>query len=154
MKADLLIDGRRVAVEGEGETSLLDILREELDLVGAKPGCGIGRCGACVVLLDGMPVNACLVPRARLDGARVVTPEGLAEGTCDTILDVLRRHHIAQCGYCMNGLVVSLAWALGQPDPAIAVGEAVQGHLCRCGGLIALDRALPDLLAIAADAAS
>lgn len=151
MKVAFTLNGCVTHAEGDAWRPLLDVLREDFDLVAAKPGCGIGRCGACVVLVEGEPINACLVPLARLAGSTVTTPEAVDPVRAGHIIDVLRRHHIAQCGYCMNGLVVSLLHALDakRADPEAAICEAAVAHICRCGGLIGLDRALPDLLALA-----
>ena len=149
MRVGFTLDGRSVDAHGDDWRPLLDVLREDFDLVAAKPGCGVGRCGACVVLVDGAPVNACLVPLARLDGSTVATVEGLDPNRVDAILAILREHHVAQCGYCMNGLVVSLAHAVGaEAVGADGLREAALAHICRCGGLIGLERAIPALVAL------
>lgn len=151
MKVAFTLNGGTAHAEGDPWRPLLDVLREDFDLVAAKSGCGVGRCGACVVLVGGVPVNACLVPLARLEGETVVSPEGLDPIRAARVVDALRRHHVAQCGYCMNGLVVSLVHALdsGGDDPQATIREAAVAHLCRCGGLVGLERALPDLISTA-----
>ena len=148
MKVAFTLNGCPAQAEGDPWRPLIDILREDLDLVAAKPGCGLGRCGACVVLVEGVPVNACLVPLARLEGTNIISPEAMNAVRAGQVIEILRRHHIAQCGYCMNGLVVSLLHALdaGHADPATAIREAAVAHICRCGGLVGLERALPDLV--------
>lgn len=144
------LNGREVVVVEEWDRSLLDLMREDLDVVGAKPGCAIGRCGACTVLIDGAPVPACLVPVGRLSGVHVVTAEGLPPARIGPLLRVLRDEHAAQCGYCFNGLLVTLAWLLRRPSrPDREEATALlSGHLCRCVGHIALDRVLDRILAL------
>ena len=113
--------------------TLLDLLREAACLLGAKPGCQIGRCGACMVMLDGEAVNACLVPAWRLPGGTVVTPEALDAAA---LRQALAEAVAFQCGYCAPGITVSLAALLtgpGTPDEE-AVRTALEGHVCRCTG--------------------
>ena len=115
---------------------LLDVLRQRLGLTGTKEGCGVGMCGACTVLVDGRAVNACLVPAASLDGASVVTIEGLSAGGLDPLQQAFLDHHAIQCGFCTPGLVMS-ARALLDQNPAPTEEEirtAIQGNLCRCTG--------------------
>ena len=137
MAYDLTVNDRAVAVEGPGLRPVLDVLREDLGLLGAKPGCGEGRCGACTVLIDDEPVVACLYPLAHAAGKRVQTVEGLADGERLTALqDSLLTHGAVQCGACTPGMLISLT-ALLERDPAPtdhAVREALAGNICRCTG--------------------
>jgi carbon-monoxide dehydrogenase small subunit len=116
---------------------LIDHLREDLSLVGAKKGCSIGRCGACTVLLDGQPANACLLMLWQLEGRDVVTPEGL-DGSAD--VDILRAalasENAFQCGYCALGFVTVLVALLRErPDADDAeIRAALEGNICRCTG--------------------
>jgi carbon-monoxide dehydrogenase small subunit len=118
---------------------LLDVLREDLGLPGSKEGCGEGECGACTVLLDGEPVNSCLVAAGQCDGSKVVTVEGLARGDK---LTALQRAFVelggAQCGICTPGMLISsyalLAAARGRVPDEDEVREALAGNLCRCTG--------------------
>jgi carbon-monoxide dehydrogenase small subunit len=118
-------------------TRLLDVLREELLLTGTKEGCGEGECGSCTVLLDGEPVNACLVAIGQTDGRKVVTIEGL--GTTDHLAPLAQcfvDHGGAQCGICTPGMIVA-AHALLEVNPNPSDGEvreAIAGNLCRCTG--------------------
>jgi aerobic-type carbon monoxide dehydrogenase small subunit (CoxS/CutS family) len=133
----LTVNDRAVEVGGPGLRPVLDVLREDLGLLGAKPGCGEGRCGACTVLIDDEPVVACLYPVASAAGKRVQTVEGLADGERLTVLqDSLLTHGAVQCGACTPGMLISLT-ALLERDPAptdLSVREALAGNICRCTG--------------------
>ncbi len=134
-----------VEVDAPPTRRLLDLLRHELGLTGAKPGCEIGRCGACMVWLDGAPVNACLVPAFRLAGRRVTTIEGVPAD--DAVSRALAEEGGLQCGYCTPGLMMTLRWLHARtPRPDLAEAEAlVVGHLCRCTGYGGIRRALVQL---------
>jgi carbon-monoxide dehydrogenase small subunit len=146
MSGEVKINGINVALDaGRPTRRLLEILREDLQLTGAKPGCGVGRCGACTVLLDGAPVQSCLVFSAKLAGRNVTTIEGTPE-TCPT-RSVLAAEGAFQCGYCAPGFVMSLEyWASQSPRPSLAeVERMLAGHLCRCTGYAGIRRALAAL---------
>ena len=142
----------RVTVNGTVETAtvpsgmtLLEFLRERLYLIGAKEGCGMGECGACTVILDGVPVTSCLVLAVEADGREVRTVEGEAT---DGELSALQRAFIAegavQCGFCTPGMIMS-ARALLQRNPHPSdpeIREAIAGNLCRCTGYEAIVRAI------------
>jgi carbon-monoxide dehydrogenase small subunit len=116
---------------------VLDLLRDRLDLPGAKYGCGEGVCGTCTVLLDGDPVRACLVLAARLDGRALETVEGLErEGVLHPLQDAFAREGAVQCGFCTPGMLLAAAALLAdRPDPTEGeVREALAGNLCRCTG--------------------
>jgi carbon-monoxide dehydrogenase small subunit len=138
------VNGTPMEVEVPGMRRLLDVLREELALTGTKEGCGEGECGACTVLLDGMPVDACLVPICQVDGAAVATVEGLATpGPTAGVpprLDALQTAFLAtggaQCGICTPGMLMAARAYLdagGGPDED-AIRESIAGNLCRCTG--------------------
>lgn len=131
------LNGADAVFDGPAGTTLLDLLREEHGLMAAKPGCGIGRCGACLVLLDGAPANACLVMAFQLDGAAVVSPEGLDRlPVAAAIRAALVDENAFQCGYCAPGFTVALA-ALFTDQPEAdeaAIRTALGGNLCRCTG--------------------
>jgi carbon-monoxide dehydrogenase small subunit len=133
------VNGTARRVSAPPMKRLLDVLREECGLTGTKEGCGEGECGACTVLLDGAPVNACLVPAIHADGATVSTVEGLARGDR---LSALQRAFVegggSQCGMCTPGMLVAAAALLKNargrvPDEA-EVREGLAGTLCRCTG--------------------
>jgi aerobic carbon-monoxide dehydrogenase small subunit len=148
MIVNFQLDGRAVSVTGDWNRSLLSGLREDLNVSSAKPGCEIGRCGACTVLLDGDPVNACLIPLCQLEGRAVTTVQGLPANTRAHITEILENLHAAQCGYCISGLTVMLAWLqtqrLGEDDPKLLLS----GNLCRCSAQAALSQFLKDAASI------
>jgi carbon-monoxide dehydrogenase small subunit len=123
---------------------LLDFLREDLDLTGAKEGCGMGECGACTVLVDGDPVCSCLVLCGQVADAEVVTAEGLAERGLHPVQEAFVEAHASQCGFCTPGMIVAAAALLARdPDPGEeSVRVALAGNLCRCTGYSAIVRAL------------
>ncbi|MBN2170272.1 MAG: (2Fe-2S)-binding protein [Candidatus Krumholzibacteriota bacterium] len=128
----LTVNGRPVRRRVATTLRLLDFLREELDLTGAKEVCAEGECGACTVLLDGRPVNSCLVLAVECEGAEVVTIEGIDH----PVQDALMRTHAVQCGYCFPGMVISAAALLAE-EPGLdrqAVREGLAGNICRCTG--------------------
>ena len=112
---------------------LLDVLREDCGLTGTKEGCGEGECGACTVLIDGEPVNACLVPFAHARGARVTTIEGL--GGKHPLQRAFVEHGGAQCGICTPGMLVA-ATAIPRRASRDQVAVALAGNLCRCTGYV------------------
>ena len=132
------VNATPVEVDVPGMRRLLDVLREDLALTGTKEGCGEGECGACTVLLDGMPVDSCLVPVCQVDGASIATVEGLAPGP--GILDPLQAAFLerggAQCGICTPGMLMAGRAYLdagGGPDED-GIRDAIAGNLCRCTG--------------------
>ncbi len=132
----LTVNGTEHEVDVEPDMPLLWVLRDELGLTGTKYGCGVAQCGACTVHLDGFAVRSCQVRAGDIDGADVVTIEGL--GTPDA-MDVVQQawveHQVAQCGYCQSGQIMQAADLLAaNPEPTDADIDAVMGgNLCRCG---------------------
>jgi len=118
---------------------LLDVLRDQLGLTGTKEGCGEGECGACSVLLNGRVVNSCLIPAGQLQGAEVVTVEGLArDGALSPVQAAFLNHNAAQCGFCTPGMLVAATDLLSR-CPAPRDGEVragLAGNLCRCTGYV------------------
>jgi len=138
VKLSFEVNGQARSVDVPPLKRLLDVLRDDLGLTGAKEGCGEGECGACSVLLDGELVNSCLVPACQTAAARVVTIE--AHEAKDGRASALQRAFIecgaAQCGICTPGMIVAAQCFLdsGQPPTERAVREALAGNLCRCTG--------------------
>ena len=134
---ELTVNGLRREVAVEPRRTLLELLREDLELTGTKQGCGEGDCGACVVLLDGVPVNACLVLALEAEGRDVLTIEGLARGTeLHPIQQAFVDVGAVQCGFCTPGMVLTAkAFLDSHPDPdGDEVRQAISGNLCRCTG--------------------
>jgi len=131
------VNGHALSVDSLPMTRLIDVLREQLRLTGTKEGCGEGECGACTVLIDGVPVNSCLIPVVQVDGCKVTTVEGIAD---DDRLDPIQRAFIdegaAQCGICTPGFIVTARALLdNKPQPTRReIREALSGNLCRCTG--------------------
>jgi aerobic-type carbon monoxide dehydrogenase small subunit (CoxS/CutS family) len=138
------LNGKRTRTSAHPMKRLLDVLREDCGLTGTKEGCGEGECGACTVLLDGVPVNSCLVPLAHADGARVTTIEAL--GGRHRLQRAFAEHGGAQCGICTPGMIMA-AIALG-PRPSIDKMRAgLAGNLCRCTGYSSIYRSIAASLA-------
>jgi len=141
----LTVNGKPEEASVPAAMTLLEFLRERLYLTGAKEGCGAGECGACTVLLDGLPVTACLVLAVEGDGREVRTVEGEAKATG---LSVLQRAFIEegaiQCGFCTPGMIMSARGLLERnPNPTDAeIVEAIAGNLCRCTGYEAIVAAI------------
>lgn len=116
--------------------TLLNVLRENLDLTGAKLGCGEGQCGSCTVLVDGRPVRSCITPAASVAGRRVTTIEGLEQnGRLDLLQESFLKAGALQCGFCTSGMIMAAAALLRQtPNPDEAqIAKQMQGNICRCG---------------------
>ena len=137
MKIELEVNGERRSLECPGGRRLLDVLRDDLRLTGTKEGCGEGECGACTVLIDGVPANACLVPVGQVSGQRVTTIEGLAVGAQISDLQAaLVEFGATQCGICTPGIAVAAEHLLAvEANPSRErVRECLAGNLCRCTG--------------------
>jgi nicotinate dehydrogenase subunit A len=132
----LMVNGSRRAVPAEPETPLLYVLRNDLALNGAKFGCGLAQCGACVVLVDGQAVRSCVTPISALGESEITTIEGL--GTIDKphpLQQAFIDEQAVQCGYCINGMIMSAKALLDRnPKPSESdVRQALAANLCRCG---------------------
>jgi aerobic carbon-monoxide dehydrogenase small subunit len=129
------LNGTPVKVRTAPMRRLLDVLRTELGHTGTKEGCGEGECGACTVLLDGEPVNACLISVLQCEGRAVKTVEGLANhGVLHPVQEAFRQHGGAQCGICTPGMLVTAAWLVDRGLPAGGIREGIAGNICRCTG--------------------
>ena len=133
---ELQVNGINRRVDGDGERSLLSVLRDELDLTGAKYGCGEGQCGACTVLIDGRAARSCLTPVASVEGKQITTIEGLERnGDLHPLQEAFLSEDAMQCGYCTAGMIMSGVSLLKKtPNPTDAeILRAMEGNVCRCG---------------------
>ncbi len=132
------LNGKNISVEVSPNTLLVDLLRDRLGLTGTKVGCREGECGACTVLLDGTPVNSCILPAAKVQGRSLTTIEGLAdeEGQLTEIQQAFMHEGAAQCGFCTPGMIMNATALLegnAEPDDQ-EIRRSLSGVLCRCTG--------------------
>jgi len=153
MRLKLRVNGSEREVEARADESLLSVLRDDLGLTGARYGCGLGQCGACLVLLDGSAVPACQIAVGAVGARAVVTVEGLASGgRLHPLQEAFVAEDAMQCGYCTSGMLIAAAALLAKvPSPSEAeVREALAGNLCRCGvygrALRAIERGANDIM--------
>jgi aerobic-type carbon monoxide dehydrogenase small subunit (CoxS/CutS family) len=140
---ELSVNGQRYQVEPGGRR-VLAVLREDLELLGTKLACGEGACGACAVLLDGRPVNSCLLPAEAAAGHEIVTVEGLTGGRGAALQEAFVAEDALQCGFCTPGQIVSATALLDRvPHPSREqIHGAMAGNLCRCGAYVKIERAI------------
>jgi nicotinate dehydrogenase subunit A len=144
---DLLVNGEARRIDAEADTPLLQVLRNQLGLTGAKLGCGLEQCGACAVLVDGESRLSCVAAATEFEGKEITTIEGLAKGgSLSKVQRAFIAETAAQCGYCTPGMIIAVAGLFkskAKPSDADA-RAALAGHLCRCGShariLAAIDR--------------
>jgi carbon-monoxide dehydrogenase small subunit len=140
------LNGDGVETEIESHWSLLQLLRDHLELTGTKEGCGKGECGACTVIVDGKAVNSCLYPAMELEGREVLTIEGLAdaEGNLHPIQKAFVEHGAVQCGFCTPGMLMSAKALLDEkPKPSEEeIRKGIAGNFCRCTGYIQIIEAI------------
>ena len=148
----LRINGAQHELVLDTRATLLDVLREQLDLTGAKKGCDHGQCGACTVLLDGRRTNACLLLAVTLDGIDIVTVEGLGDdGAPHPLQEAFVEHDAFQCGYCTPGQICSAAGVLGEARAegvqldGDEIRERMSGNLCRCGAYVNIVAAIAEV---------
>ena len=156
----LSINGVQRSVDGDVRATVLDVLREHLDLHGAKKGCDHGQCGACTVLVDGRRANSCLLLAVAVEGAEITTIEGLTDGDAlHPMQEAFVEHDALQCGYCTPGQVLSAVGMLdelgrgwpsavtGEGEPVLGaeeIRERMSGNLCRCGAYANIVPAIAD----------
>jgi nicotinate dehydrogenase subunit A len=141
----LTVNGRIHDIDAAPDTALLYVLRNDLELNGPKFGCGLGECGACAVIIDGMAARSCVIPISGCVQRNIVTLEGLgSRGNTDPVQDAFIEEQAAQCGYCLNGMIMTTkALLMRNPRPSeTEVLEALRYNLCRCGAHVEILRAV------------
>jgi isoquinoline 1-oxidoreductase alpha subunit len=133
--ARFVVNGKSVQVDVEPSTPLLWVLREQVGLTGTKYGCGVAQCGACTVHIDGQPIRSCAMPVSAVEGKRVTTIEGLAQGgKLNKVQQAWVANDVPQCGYCQSGMIMAVTALLQQkPKPTDADIDAAITNICRCG---------------------
>jgi carbon-monoxide dehydrogenase small subunit len=142
---NLRVNGDDFTVGAKANTLLVNVLRDRMNLTGTKKGCEIGNCGSCTVLLDGKPVNSCLVLALEADGHEIITIEGVAQSAeLDRLQQSFIDHAAVQCGYCTSGMILSAKALLTRnPSPTEnEVRKAIAGNLCRCTGYVNIVKAI------------
>lgn len=141
---NLKINGKAVSVTADEDTPLLWVLRDELNLVGTKFGCGIAQCGACTVHMDGTAIRSCSIPIASLEGANITTIEGLANDKLHPVQEAWKELDVPQCGYCQAGQIMTATSFLSQnPNPNNKeIRNAMNGNLCRCASYNRIEKAV------------
>jgi len=138
VKVHLKVNGLAYETEVEPRRTLLELIREDLELMGTKEGCGLGECGTCTVLLDGKPIKSCITLAVQANGREVTTIEGLekSDGTLHPLQQAFIDHGAIQCGFCTPGMILSAKALLDEnPRPTeLEVRQAIAGNLCRCTG--------------------
>ena len=133
--ARFTLNGKPTQVDVEPNTPLLWVLREQVGLTGTKYGCGVAQCGACTVHIDGAAVRSCVMPVSAVEGKKITTIEGLAQGkTLHKVQQAWIAHDVPQCGYCQSGMIMAVAALLkDKPRPTDADIDAAITNICRCG---------------------
>lgn len=141
---NLIVNGKQVAVDADPKTPILWVLRDHLNLVGTKYGCGIAQCGACTVHLDGNAVRSCSIPVSAAANKNITTIEGISENGDHPVQKAWLEHDVPQCGYCQAGQIMSAVALLKKtPHPTDdQIETAMQGNLCRCGTYLRIKAAI------------
>ncbi len=132
---NLTINGKETQVDAAPDTPMLWVLRDHLNMVGTKYGCGIAQCGACTVHLDGVAMRSCQLPVSAIENKKITTIEGLSENGTHPVQQAWLEHDVPQCGYCQAGQIMSAAALLkDNPNPSDSdIDVAMNGNICRCG---------------------
>lgn len=136
-RIELTINNQKYLRDVAEHRTLLHVLREEFGLTGTKEGCGMGECAACTIMMDGLPVNSCLILAVEADGAELETVEGeAAGGELTAVQEAFDKHHAVQCGFCTPGMLMSVKDLLKRhPQPTREqIIEGIEGNFCRCTG--------------------
>jgi isoquinoline 1-oxidoreductase subunit alpha len=141
---NLNVNGKKQVVDVDPKTPVLWVLREHLNLVGTKYGCGIAQCGACTIHLDGVAVRSCQLPVSAVENKSITTIEGLSEKGDHPVQKAWLEHDVAQCGYCQSGQIMSAVALLKKnPTPSDAeIDSAMNGNICRCATYLRIKAAI------------
>ena len=141
---NLKINDKTYTVEADMDTPLLWVLRDKINLVGTKFGCGIGQCGTCTVHVDGNPTRSCLLQVSQAQGMKITTIEGLSETGDHPVQKAWLEHDVPQCGYCQAGQIMTAAALLeNNPNPSdMEIDAAMNGNICRCGTYLRIKQAI------------
>ena len=141
---NLKVNGNTISVTVDEDTPLLWVLRDELNLVGTKYGCGIGQCGACTVHVDGVAIRSCAVPASGLTDSEITTIEGLATDKLTPVQEAWKELDVPQCGYCQAGQIMTATSFLKQnPNPEKEdIRNAMHGNICRCASYNRIEKAV------------
>jgi isoquinoline 1-oxidoreductase subunit alpha len=144
MAIEFEVNGRKKSVDVDGQTPLLWVLRDTLNMTGTKYGCGIAACGACTVHIDGAATRSCVLPVSNVAGKKITTVEGLSADRSHPVQQAWIEEQVAQCGYCQSGqIMTAVAFLKKQPNPTPAqVDEAMSNNICRCGTALRIRRAV------------
>ena len=147
----LMVNGTSYALDVDAKDLLLDVIREKLGLTGTKRGCENGECGACTILIEGEPVNSCLILAVSVEGKQILTIEGLSDGRAlHPLQQAFIENAAVQCGFCAPGMLLSAKALLdGNPNPSEhQIREAIAGNLCRCSGYVKIVKAVQQAAAV------
>ena len=141
---NLKINGKAVAITADADTPLLWILRDELNMVGTKYGCGVGQCGTCTVHLEAAAPRSCLLPISSMEGRSITTIEGLSEDGTHPVQQAWKELDVPQCGYCQAGQIMTAsAFLKNNPNPSTEeIRSAMHGNICRCASYNRIERAV------------
>ncbi len=144
MAIEFEVNGQKKSVDIDGQTPLLWVLRDTLNMTGTKYGCGIAACGACTVHIDGEAARSCVYPVSSVAGKKITTVEGLSGNRSHPVQQAWIEEQVAQCGYCQSGqIMTAVAFLKKQPNPTAAdVDEAMSNNICRCGTALRIRRAV------------
>lgn len=143
-KITLKVNGKQQTVDVDPQTPMLWVLRDHLNLVGTKYGCGIAACGACTILLEGQAVRSCQLPVSKVEDKAITTIEGLSEDGDHPVQQAWLEHDVPQCGYCQAGqILTAVSFLKDNPNPSDdEIESAMHGNLCRCGTYLRIKAAV------------
>lgn len=143
-KITLNVNGKQQTVDVDPQTPMLWVLRDHLNLVGTKYGCGIAACGACTILLEGQAARSCQLPVSQVEGKAITTIEGLSENGDHPVQQAWLEHDVPQCGYCQAGqILTAVSFLKDNPNPSDdEIESAMHGNLCRCGTYLRIKAAV------------